>query len=61
MTQRTRGIEMDYEEMADNILSNSRKEIKRILIAYIKRVEYLEGEEFYNSIKKDMIDTKDKR
>lgn len=45
------------EEMvreADLIISKGILEIRRQLISSLKRIEYLEGKEFYDSIKKDI-------
>ncbi len=38
------------EKQADKIISSGRNVIKRELIGYIKRVNYLEGKEFYDGI-----------
>jgi len=37
------------------ILEHNREYIRRKLIILIERIEYLEGEEFYESIKKDIL------
>jgi len=47
----------EIDKEVKDILSKSRKEIRRILIGYIERIKYLEGEEFYESIKKDIINS----
>jgi len=37
------------------ILEHNREYIRRKLIILIERIEYLEGKEFYESIKKDIL------
>lgn len=40
----------EIEKEVKKILSKSKKEMRRILIGYIERIEYLEGKEFYDYI-----------
>ena len=46
---------MNVKQEANNIIKKGRYNIERELIGYIKRVEYLEGKEFYNFIAKGAI------
>lgn len=48
----------DETEMNKNlkrIMNYTSKGIRRELKSYMKRVKYLEGKEFYESIKKDIL------
>ena len=44
----------EIEREVNRILSKSRNEIRRELIGYIERVNYLEGKEFYEFIKSEI-------
>jgi hypothetical protein len=41
----------EIENKVQKILSMSKESIRKELIKYIERINYLEGEEFYNFIK----------
>ena len=49
---------MTKEEKADKIIAKGKNAIKRELIGCYKRIEYLEGKEYYEGIKKDILSTK---
>ena len=43
------------EKEVVDILKNNREYVRKTLIKLIERIEYLEGEEFYNGIKEDIL------